>query len=272
MNTAAFNYMLALDAYSRSEKSQFESAGDPSETSDQLQMLRRARIFAVNVESFNTIHSRCSEIAMNTFVQERGYELDSNSRYRFSREEATSWLLAHRPTIPFPDRLPFESVFLTFTDGVVKLKPEALAFRATDRSFGLHVAKHGILGNLLGYIISKEDIYEVIVLKAHPSMPETLFCAGHYDREYGWLKPASLMPWAVPMLVDHINGHNTVIEESIPKAQRREIKKKLKRTKDAIPPARVLHRPPGQARAERLGEAFDGSPDEKVVPQRRARA
>jgi len=122
--------------------------------------------------------------------------------------------------IPFPEKLPFPSVYLGFDRPVVfpqgSVGFDIRSYPAITKAVGeiVRVAVCGIL-------VCERGLITEALLYTNANGQSILADYWVYEKqdgtlseqEAGWLQPYSLNPWLVPLLIDYINAHQTLVLE-----------------------------------------------------------
>ncbi len=142
--------------------------------------------------------------------------------------------------IPFPERLPFDSVFVSFGDGLglTELQASMRVRPSTLEEYNvIGVSLHGFL---LFHAGDTSEAYSVVSLKTSKETSGTAFIqvfnSADTDHADGpWSQPMSLDPWTVPMIIQAINDKKNLTMEVPGLAAKMARKAFLKRSPGALP-------------------------------------
>ena len=140
---------------------------------------------------------------------------------------------------PLPEKLPFDSCFLSFGSKLVlTYSPEALHARVRPQELGTLGVRHV---RLLGYLVAweGEKSFVFTALEFEPGegseLVETTVGLVKTFEDGEWLQPMSLDPWIVTMLMSAINEHKLVTSHAASLSSRMSKKAAEKRAHHALP-------------------------------------
>jgi len=135
-----------------------------------------------------------------------------------STEEARHLYSVYRDTaekIPFPEKIPFDAVFIGFGKHLALSALQA-SMRITDETIrGMGVRSAQLYGFVLGTMGDVKEAYAVVKMEGRAVNGVGFVVTYTNDRSipgYGrddwpcdWLQPANLDPWVIPLMVEAIN-------------------------------------------------------------------
>ena len=203
--------------------------------------ISRARLFCVRPERFLASNLVADRFTTEVLAKQKW---EAYSGAPVSEEDQHGLIEAymeHGTTWPFPDPLPFDSMFICYGRRFNIAKSGlALEGRITNEMVELFDNPDILLfGHLLWWEGDRKYVFSCIApvpgpnsgVHVHPMTPGFI---SSYDGE--WAQPASLDPWILNMLVKSINDHK-VINQSWTQtlSQRMDRKKKIGGQKTVLP-------------------------------------
>ncbi len=187
-----------------------------SRAQDIWKALQQARIFVVKPEDWESIYDASDKYtcALNNLEQNPFTEKlteESDARNFTGAKRLISYFLENSCTIPFPSKLPFNSIFVCFGDEV------SLSWFQAHMRVGMSaIDANAIIGMLLyGFLLytscDGDQIYDVIYIKTEEEKSSGTAFFQSYDSRNStqldgpWIQPTSLNPWTLPILVEAIN-------------------------------------------------------------------
>lgn len=182
-------------------------------------MLSTARVFVVDPIDYAKAYRAADEQTCGW----AGLTWDGVPASRDEYEHLLGVYLDESVKVPFPDPLPFDSVFLGLGKQLA-LTEEQTAYRITAESMrGIGVKRAQLLGFVMGTCGDRREVYAVIDFEAtrlsgvgfvctHANM-RTLPGYGKDDWPSDWLQPGNLDPWVLTALVKAINDRKSVTVE-----------------------------------------------------------
>jgi len=195
--------------------------------------LQRARLFTVHPERWLDLYKRADRYTHDLAGIEWTPYSPETPPDQASADKLTALYMEDGPKWPFPDRLPFDSVFFSY--GCKHVLPEMYAeLRLTRAGLAkLGNPKCRLLGQLLAWEGDTPFAWTVMGF----DMPTGAFAgwsATYRDGE--WYQPATLDPWVLTMIVDQINQHKRIIQPYAPTFANRLDRKNLsKQAKQLLP-------------------------------------
>lgn len=135
------------------------------------------------------------------------------------------------PKWPFPDPLPFDSVFFCY-GGKLTIRGSALSSRIRDpRLAEMNVR---LIGNLLFWEGDRAYAYTLVLIDELDGDMNVGVLTCYADDE--WFQPASLDPWILNSLVHSVNEHKSIVQDyAMTLANRLDRKKASKKAKAQLP-------------------------------------
>ncbi len=217
--------------------------------------LTRARLFCIRPERFIITHSIADRFTTERLAGLDWKPYDGSPETERDTEALIGAYAAHGPTWPFPELLPFDSMFLSYgrrldlaANGVTiwgRISPDMLqnftSYDGDEPSVYLY-------GHLIWIEGETHRVFCCMSVETHgpsPMSPEPkrfppgfieVYGQGQDGREEQWMQPASLDPWILNMLVRDVNEHKSVSQAwTQTLAQRMDRKKLGKKLKTVLP-------------------------------------
>ena len=202
-------------------------------------VLRSSAIFAIPSQLYLQFYTQVEHWLSQTFGRrwKPKSEGQANGRDIYNIDGGTEilrWAAQKAQSQSIPEKLPFDRFFMGYEPPlalnfvqhtVLRLDEEEEMGRKIDSAF------------LLGHIVTPLRVVSVLLCRAGH---EASFVPFHELTEAGWIGGSSCtgVPWVVPALIDWINEHRTVIEDSKTFSYRRKMQKEGKalKVKNLVPP------------------------------------
>jgi hypothetical protein len=214
------SYALPVDDASTSGK--YQAVG--------LAAMREARIFDLG-SALHEFYAKAYELVSNVY----GLNIPPQStRAETMKAEIEFYTKLHSlpaSVLPrAPSKLPFKSIYVAYAGPVYTSFGSALRLTSSSESYYARFENEELVGMPMGLLISEHVIFEYCVIydRANPSNMRH----GHillWSSSEGWIKPQTVMPWIVTLIVDYLNSHNTLHHGRIDKKTQHAIIKQSKR-------------------------------------------
>lgn len=180
-------------------------------------LLQRARLFVIGPMQYAKMH-----YAADRFTTEDLAGLDWLGNYgegppvdpkiaANGQEKLIEVYQEIGPTVPFPQSLPFEAVFLAYGEHV-KLSDIQFFSRVKDLFATKGIQDTWLLGHVLGFIGDQPYAASVLAFEGPDLNGRSIGLITTYENGE-WFQPMSLDPWVVPGMIEIINEHKKLIVE-----------------------------------------------------------
>lgn len=190
-------------------------------------LLQRARIFVIDpMTQFGKFYQAADQYSVTQLAG-----LDFKNVKPGDHQKLLATYQLHVPRVPFPEPLPFESIFLAYGKRFGLTSSQVLTRIRQDSldEMGLHHAR--LLGHVLGIVGEQPYAFSVLGLEGRGLKGFQIAFSNTFDKD-GWDQPLSLDCWVLNSIVATINDHKkVVVENPVTLGMKFDFKKKQKQFK-----------------------------------------
>lgn len=206
--------LLVIQSHTLDVTRRADSAESRADAMQKWMAIKDARAFHIGKETYAVVHQEADRFTTELVglpfimnIRKTGPTKEENDKYTWG-------LIKAAKNQPFPDKLPFPSIFLGYGAGV-NLPSHMIDLKSPESIKG-DVLSMTLLGHCL---TSKQEaiafFHAHLKIRTGKDLPQEVMWGEvmHTGDGGGWPRSIDLEPWTLPHLVRLINDHRTFIEE-----------------------------------------------------------
>lgn len=186
--------------------------------------LREARVIHIGQELYQVVHHTADRYTTETLAGQEWQPPNFGAVPQAEQKHFVNTLIREGKRQAYPDKLPFEAVFLGYATGVDEM------LEHVDNHAPLKLRGRIQKGYLLGHVMDDTGLALAVRKAVLDDGSQVMWINECRVPDGGWIRGIDLEPWILPHLIQIINEHRTfVVEHGLTKQQRRDIKDNRKR-------------------------------------------